>query len=392
MDIDKHLEKAQDAVRRKNFDGAISLFEQLLKLQPDHLRARKSLYEAALRRYEHKRPMKALLLASASPALAGAKSFYAMKRWQQAADQYQNAFLLDPQNVSWGLSLGECFELVSWKEAALAVYEHLFQADPNNQEALKRAGVLYYAKKDLAQALECYEKVLAINPRDQEALKARKNLAAEGILQEKGFETARSSRDLIKDKDLQNKLQATPRVAPEEPPLDTDAQQLRRMEEEIEALRQQNPTDEAKIKELQKAKTEWELERVTKQMQERPTDMGLRFRLGKLLLNASRIEDAIAEFQRAVGDPRWKLDCHVLLGQCFYKKGLYELARKQLEKALEQSSPGSGKFKEILYNLGLIAQQMGSNSDAVGYFSRIYEIDIGYRDVAQKMERLRSGA
>ena len=49
MDVDKHIEKAEEAVRRRNYDFAISLYLQLLQISPNNQKARGGLYEAALR-------------------------------------------------------------------------------------------------------------------------------------------------------------------------------------------------------------------------------------------------------------------------------------------------------------------------------------------------------
>jgi tetratricopeptide (TPR) repeat protein len=100
------------------------------------------------------------------------------------------------------------------------------------------------------------------------------------------------------------------------------------------------------------------------------------------------VDEAISELQRAVNDPRCRVDALVALGQCFFKKGLLDLSRKQLEKALE-ILPGMGaRTKEILYNLGVIAEKMDAVEDARSFYARIYEADIGFRDVATKMEKL----
>jgi hypothetical protein len=45
-----------------------------------------------------------------------------------------------------------------------------------------------------------------------------------------------------------------------------------------------------------------------------------------------------------------------------------------------------GRAKEILYNLGLIAERQGQDDLARGHFARVYAVDITYRDVATKME------
>jgi TolA-binding protein len=78
-----------------------------------------------------------------------------------------------------------------------------------------------------------------------------------------------------------------------------------------------------------------------------------------------------------------------LLAQCFQRKGILDLARKEYEHALEATDGKSERAKEILYNLGSIAEVQGSRDEARSFFIRIYEIDIGYKDVAAKMGALR---
>ena len=41
-----------------------------------------------------------------------------------------------------------------------------------------------------------------------------------------------------------------------------------------------------------------------------------------------------------------------------------------------------------MYHLGEIAEADGQNAEARACYSRIFETDIGYRDVAAKMEQL----
>jgi hypothetical protein len=47
------------------------------------------------------------------------------------------------------------------------------------------------------------------------------------------------------------------------------------------------------------------------------------------------------------------------------------------------------RAKEILYNLGAIAEAEGRTDEARERYARIFEVDIGYRDVAAKMEGFR---
>jgi len=117
--------------------------------------------------------------------------------------------------------------------------------------------------------------------------------------------------------------------------------------------------------------------------------MALRFALGEQFLKAGRLDDAISEFQKSVKDPRKRIDSLGLLGECFIQKGLYDLAARQLEKALEES-PGlnSERGKQVVYNLGVLREKQGNIAAAKEEFLKVYEVDVSFRDVAEKVTRL----
>jgi hypothetical protein len=45
--------------------------------------------------------------------------------------------------------------------------------------------------------------------------------------------------------------------------------------------------------------------------------------------------------------------------------------------------------KEVLYAMGCVAEDMGQRDQALGHFSTILEQDIGFRDVARKVDELK---
>jgi tetratricopeptide (TPR) repeat protein len=75
-----------------------------------------------------------------------------------------------------------------------------------------------------------------------------------------------------------------------------------------------------------------------------------------------------------------------LLGQAFHAKGFGDLAKKEFLLAIEDDARPDERTKEILYNLAAITEAAGEAEEARSYYSRIFEVDISYRDVAQKME------
>jgi tetratricopeptide (TPR) repeat protein len=101
------------------------------------------------------------------------------------------------------------------------------------------------------------------------------------------------------------------------------------------------------------------------------------------------VDDAIGEFQKAVKDPRKRVDALCKLGECFIEKQLYDLAARQLEKAVEES-PGlnSERGKELIYTLGVLRERQGQFAAARDEFLKVYEVDVSYRDVADRVTKL----
>ena len=117
-----------------------------------------------------------------------------------------------------------------------------------------------------------------------------------------------------------------------------------------------------------------------------PTDLQLRFELGENLFNARRFREAVPELQRARQNPHARLKAMNVLGCCYGELGMHDLAMKQLEEASREISSMDAMKKEIVYNLGLVYEQIGDAEKALACMKQIYEVDYGYRDVAQRVE------
>lgn len=296
---------------------------------------------------------------------------------------------------------------------------------------------------DLAKALDYYERALASDPRDREALKARKDLAAEAAITRSRFDEVSHSREQMVDKEAVVKRERSQRLHHSQEELREDLAQLEdRFAEdssdvelmlemvelheklrdpeaaldlarralsyrkdsmdleirigqlELKALkkgisRADKAGDQDEADRLEGQLREMELAELRRRLELTPGDAGLRLSLGKALVRQERYDEAAAELQKAVPDPRLADEAHVHLALCFQKKGFLDLARKEYQRALDARPEVDERAREILYNLGAIAEAEGDPAEARGFYARIFEVDIGYRDVAQKMEGLR---
>jgi tetratricopeptide (TPR) repeat protein len=140
------------------------------------------------------------------------------------------------------------------------------------------------------------------------------------------------------------------------------------------------------LKGAKKKRAEMLIEEARKRVQRNPTDLQLRFEMGEHLMNAGRFRDALPELQRARQNPNARLKAMNLLGHCYRELGMLDLAMKQLEDAAREILSMDAMKKEIVYNLGIVYEQMGEREKSLGCMKQIYEADYGYKDVAQRVE------
>jgi tetratricopeptide (TPR) repeat protein len=128
------------------------------------------------------------------------------------------------------------------------------------------------------------------------------------------------------------------------------------------------------------------IEDAQERVKRNPTDLHLRFELGDNLFNARRFREAVPELQRARQNPHARLKAMNVLGCCYGELGMLDLAMKQLEEASREIVSMDEMKKEIVYNLGLTYERMGELEKALTCMKQIYEVDYGYRDVAERVE------
>ena len=443
VDFSKHIQKAEEAHRRRNYDFAIELYRQLLDLNPDLGEARAGLRRALQKRHEGKRGGKFLRAVGGAVPLAKARTMLKLGKHAAAANALEDYLANNPLDEEANLMLGAALESAGHLQSACAVFEFLAEIAPRNPEGLKRAGAMMQSTGDPERALVYYERALEADPRDRDALKARKDLAAETALSRSGLDSAAHSRDLIRDKEEARSLERGQRRHRSAEELSSEAEALRvRIAEEGSALDLQlelaatldrsGQLDEAEellmrlfeyrdltpalrnrggellvrvlkrgtaaaskagneglANEIEGRRQDFELAELRRRVELEPSDAILRLGLGKQLLRLGELNQAAAELQKAIDDPRARAEALFFLGQCFQKKGILDLARSQFTSALEGLPSSSDRAKEILYSLAAISEAEGDATLARSFFVRIYEVDIGYRDVAEKMEQLK---
>ena len=144
-----------------------------------------------------------------------------------------------------------------------------------------------------------------------------------------------------------------------------------------------HPEDVAR---LEAEKQAFRLAESQKRVERFPTDLQLRFELGEMYLQVGKISEAIQEFQKAQANPHRRIAAMNYLAQCFAKRKMNDLAARTLQSAIKEKTNFDDEKKELIYNLGVVLQSMGKKDEAVEQFKLIYETDIGYKDVAARVD------
>jgi tetratricopeptide (TPR) repeat protein len=111
-------------------------------------------------------------------------------------------------------------------------------------------------------------------------------------------------------------------------------------------------------------------------------DLGIAFKEMGLL------DEAIAEFQKALRSPEGRLRTSEALGICFYDKGQFGISETVLRRAVETDHAGDEAKIGLLYWLGRAAEAQGKEMDAITSYERALAVDIRFMDLSDRMHRL----
>jgi tetratricopeptide (TPR) repeat protein len=356
----------------------------------------------------------------------------------------------DPTNTQGLDLLIRAMQEMEIFEVAVLAAEAAVASSPSNPEFLRTLAKLYRAAGQPSRALDAYERMLELEPNDPDVLRDMKDTHTELHMEETKIEEVKSYRDMIKDKDEAVNLEQEAKVVRSEERIDdliVDVQtrleqqpnnvslvrkladlymqkndfdnaekclaaalkqegsdpslekmlgdlRVRRVDSQIKKLKAELETkpEDAQLRqqlaELQSQREQLRLEETEARAKRYPNDLGIRYELGVLYFQRGIINKALEEFQQALKNPQNRIHALNYLGLCFRHEKHSDLAIKQFEIAEKEYVLMDNLKKEIIYNLADTLEQMGKNKEAKDQFLKIYEVDINFRDVAQRIKNL----
>jgi len=124
-------------------------------------------------------------------------------------------------------------------------------------------------------------------------------------------------------------------------------------------------------------------------------DFETHFNLGIAYREMDLLDDAIKEFQIAfkttnpANSPREVVRCCGMLSTCYLEKGMPQSTIRWCQTGLSMSEISPHESIALRYDMGVAFTELAEYRHALECFSKIFGMDPGYRDVAQKIDNLR---
>jgi tetratricopeptide (TPR) repeat protein len=130
------------------------------------------------------------------------------------------------------------------------------------------------------------------------------------------------------------------------------------------------------------------------QAAEDDSDFDTRYQTAVAYQEMGLLEQAIAEFQEAVGsvDPndgtKRFFQCANLLGHCFMENGMPKHAITWYERAIAIQSLSGDERQALWYELGIAHEAEGNAGEAGKYFEQVYAEDVDFRDIRARLKNM----
>jgi tetratricopeptide (TPR) repeat protein len=229
----------------------------------------------------------------------------------------------------------------------MSVFAAEYEKDPNNVNTVKKIADLYERMEEHESALSYFEWACQISPADVSL-----QLRAEQI------------RNKIADHKIhlmEQEIEASP-----------DAPDIAEKRAQITAIKQERLATV-----LADAKDK---------VERNPTDKQYRFDLARVLYDCEQYREAIPQLQQAKSNPHIRNKALLMLGRCFERLNMNDLAVNAFNESLKEMPVFSNEKKELLYDLGLVYLKVHKQEDYLNCMKEIYNNDYGYKDVATRVE------
>jgi tetratricopeptide (TPR) repeat protein len=348
------------------------------------------------------------------------------KKFQETLDKYQKAAEENPGDLRLRVKVAELYlehgkkddaiseYLVAAQaycekrvfQIAVAIYKHIISVDPDHIEVytkladlhlrngfvgdsvavLEKLATLYYGKDMKYEATQVISKIREIDPDNKffEIKVAKfyesKNLSEEETLRE----GPKDKWELLGGEKPSGNLQ----LGADESFFDLEAALTGDMSINISTVSEEET--EAPEASSNGMAPDTVFKDIKSMMESAPDQDSPQFHynLGMAYQRCNQIEEALEEFQTALGGVEDKVECCIRVADCGIALNKFDKAHDVIDSMLKAQSLSDKEKLDLLYQSGLVYKAEGDSKKALKVFKKIYASDKNYKAVGMQISQL----
>lgn len=432
------FEKGMEAMNCRNWDYALECLGQAVRLEPDHLNARKQKHRSSRRRFGRKGAVPKVAAVKLAAIRSRMRTAVMRDDWLTVDKLAEEGNAINPWDAEFYALMARAASRCGHLKIARYAWSSAVKLDPKNARYYREFGGVLQRLGDYELARECFLRIDDIDPTGQVSAELVAAVDIAAVIHDGGYSSAETTRDVAVDEhddptcdgieieeeaieieqDLREELrqqvtageahvqagrlcsalecfQSARDLAPRNA-------SIKRRHEDIELawLRQQavaaaenarfhatvashQQTAAARVKELTTRERQIREARVSAA----PADPLVAFQLADLYRRSGQFGDAVPLFERAATAAELKAESLIGLGECLIHTQQASRGHKFLLTALATIEAGQkpNSFKLAHYWLGRLYEAQNYSEQAQLHFLTIARLDPQFRDVEQRL-------
>lgn len=447
--------RGNEAMQKQNWDYAIQMFSQCVRLAPSNLLFRQTLRGCEGKKYGDNKTGAKMAGMRLMGIKGRIKKGQMQKDWAAVDAAAEEGLLVNPWDAQLHADLGEAARNREFSEVARFAYEKAVECDPNRKDLLRALAEVLEERGEYKVAGVMWDRICKLDPMDADARMRSRQAATKQVIDRGGYEGAENTKGVMADHEVAKRLNIAKAGAQADGPGQSEEADLQRnirkepdnkdhyvklgdyyrrngkLEQaremfdkacqlagnssnvrelvedvELDILRKnleiarekagQAPGDETLKKNMKGLERELllrETEVLRSRVERYPNDLRVKFQLAECFMKDAKFAQAIPLLQQASQDTRQEGKALISLGMCFMQEKKYPLARRQFEKAVPKLSAHDSpdQFKECHYWLGRLAEAAKERDVAEHHYGEVLAVDYEYRDTCKRFEALQEG-
>jgi tetratricopeptide (TPR) repeat protein len=435
--LQQAFEAANTQMRQENYDYASDMFTQCVLGDPANPVYVQSFLGNLRQKYNNNKKGDNLAFFKVVGSRGMVKKAQMQKDWLAVLKSGVDVLKSNPWHVGTLKAMAAACQELGFGESQLHFLKMALERSLNDLDVNRLCARALKDRKMFDQAIACWHRVEKVRPGDEEAQRAISSLAVEKTISDGqyGSHAARAKlgegaagdgADLTPEQRLERDIRRNPKdiqkyidlaelhtrdeqfvkaaevyaraIQLDQSNLDLmercEDVQMREVRKHLAAAEKAHresgrEPDRERFETLKRQVFEKELELAKNRVERYPNNLQFKFQLAERYKILGQYSEAIAEYQAARNDPKYRGLCLLALGQCFTKIKKYRLAMRHFEDAIQEiPERDADNRKKAYYLAGKLAVAMRDVENGERHLTSLAALDFSYRDVAVLLDKI----